>query len=390
MTLKESSLINRISHVLAVLFFVGLGGWLFFFITSNQLPWDIFLANFIYFLGATQGVLIIAVILRICSAKWSGVLYRLATAVSLSFFPFALAMAISIIFFKDSIFYWAQTPHHPWNSQIFFILRFLLPMLLFYGVVFAIYKSSNADSTLSAEDMNSRHLFLGFLLLVTFFINQTIISWDMGMTLDPHYADTIYSLLFMAGSLMSGTAGLVILMSFLKKVSNEKMFKDDHFINIGQLLLALTMVTSYFRWSQFLTIWFSNLAEDTHAFYLKTSLNFRPVFIAMVILTVVIPFFGLIFKKVRNSEKNLSFISVSILIGFWLERYLLTAPALAHDNKAHLSLLNPVNMIFSVGIFCGIAYLLLNYLYKNPQLLPDDDGSIDANDTLIVNANGWR
>lgn len=386
---------------MVTLFVVAVAG-IFSFLISKEPPWNILLSNFIYFLGITQGALVVAVILRLSSAKWSNIFYRLASPIALAFLPIGTVMLITILLFKDSIFYWTDKAvyHHPWFDISFFMIRSIVPFLLFYLIAWLLFRNSQPQYLLrnpryykiisDETAFNKLHIRLGFLLLIAFVVNETFFSWDLGMTLNPHYAETVYSVLYIGSSVLGGTAALIVLMWFSKNYLDVKVFKAEQFSNMSQFLLGLVLIVGYLRFSQFFPIWYANMPLETKALYLKIFSAYKPVFALALTFTGVIPFILLIFSKIRSSDRALSIVSGFILVGLWLDSYLATTPPLAEKHViTNTFILSPVNIVFSLGVLSGFIFLLTYFFLKNPRSMPATEEAVE-DDMLVVKAEGWQ
>ncbi len=86
---------------------------------------------------------------------------------------------------------------------------------------------------------------------------HTVVSWIFGMTLRVGWNSTIFGLLFVAGAIFSGIATLVIVMAVLRKVYHlEEYITEKHFVNLGYLLAAFTLIMMYINASEYFTTGF--------------------------------------------------------------------------------------------------------------------------------------
>ncbi len=83
---------------------------------------------------------------------------------------------------------------------------------------------------------------------------HTVVSWIFGMTLRVGWNSTIFGLLFVAGAIFSGIATLIVIMAVLRKVYHlEEYITEKHFVNLGYLLAAFTLIMMYINASEYLT-----------------------------------------------------------------------------------------------------------------------------------------
>ncbi|RJQ33353.1 MAG: hypothetical protein C4562_00375 [Actinobacteria bacterium] len=353
----------------------------------------IFVTMFLFAMAVTQGALAIGVILRITSARWGASIFRLSLSLGLSFLPVGILMLAAILYSKDSVFTWAHsTADSVWFNYLFFIIRQSLAFVVVYGLALFLFIKSRRTVQIKDEGvpaLNNTLLLGSFFTLLSLVIYQTLTSWDIGMLLNHHFADTMYSVLNFTTVLYGGIGLLIITMFFAKKYSGIKVFGDEHFLTSAKIMLALTIVWTFLWWVQYMAIWFVQLPEETIPVYLRIYGYYRPVFLTSLVLLSGIPFISLIFSKVRNSASRVTMVAVSVLGGVFLEKYLVIVPVL---EKEHLItktfILSPVNIITFVGVISGVIVVFLMLVKYNPNILPDKDALV--NDPLIAKQQGWQ
>ena len=73
----ERQCYKKILLVLAVLFLIGAGSFTYMLATMPELiPWDFFVASFVYLLGISQFGIAFSAIMRICKTNWARPFYR--------------------------------------------------------------------------------------------------------------------------------------------------------------------------------------------------------------------------------------------------------------------------------------------------------------------------
>lgn len=364
---------------------------LLFWPIIGQANWAIVLVNFSYFTGITWAILVLGIILRITSARWGAYLYRLAATVTTSFLPAAAALLLVVIVSQFAVFYWTEESHNFYLNSTFFTARNVLYFILLYGVARAIFNASKPQKLSTASAINNRLLLLGFAFIVLYVYGGTMFFWDFGMMLYPHFTSTIYSLFTLAASLYGGIAALILMIAFLRRYAGATLFTDEHVKNLGTLMLGFVPVWLWLWGAEGYIIYFVNIAEETEPFYLRIFSEHLPTYVAMVFLTLVIPFHLLIWRKVRNNPRYITMIAVFPLLGLWLQRYLQVTPALVEEGRsASISLIHPANFIFTLGILTAFLFLLFRALSKYPEALHAAEETVLEEDLVITQAQGWR
>jgi len=191
---------------------------------------------------------------------------------------------------------------------------------------------------------------------------HSIVSWDFAMAPVPMWHSTIFAPYFVAGAIFSGIAGLIVAMAFLRKFLRlEEYLQPIHFDNLGKLLLMMVLLWLYFTISERLTTWYGNQNDEMAVFWLTQRGSFAPLFWVMVFCNFVIPFPLLAIKKLRTITGTV-IASSTIVVGMWLERFLIIVPSLAHKYLPYSwGSYRPtwVEITITVGTFAGMGMLYL-------------------------------
>jgi molybdopterin-containing oxidoreductase family membrane subunit len=159
---------------------------------------------------------------------------------------------------------------------------------------------------------------------------HTIVSWDFSMTLMPMWHSTIFGPYFVVGAIFSGIAALLIAMVAIRKFFNlQNYLLPVHFDNLAKMLFAMSLLWFYFTFTEYLVTWYGNEAAEMPVFWSKISGRYAPLFWLMVACNFIIPFPILAIKRLRTIPL-ICFASVLIVIGMWLERFLIIVPTLTH------------------------------------------------------------
>jgi len=159
---------------------------------------------------------------------------------------------------------------------------------------------------------------------------HSIVSWDFAMAPVPMWHSTIFAPYFVAGAIFSGIAALIIAMACLRKFLHlEEYLLPMHFENLGKLLLVMSLLWVYFVFAERLTSWYGNESSEMAVFWLTQRGSYSPLFWTMVTCNFLIPFPLLAIKKLRTITGTV-IASVGVVIGMWLERFLIIVPALSH------------------------------------------------------------
>jgi molybdopterin-containing oxidoreductase family membrane subunit len=161
---------------------------------------------------------------------------------------------------------------------------------------------------------------------------HTVVSFVFSMTLQPMWHSTIFGPYFVVGAIFSGIAALIIAMLILRKVYHlEAYLKEVHFRHLGSLLLAMTLLWTYFTFAEYLTAWYGGEEAELATFWSKVAGPYAVPFWLMVISCFLIPL-GLMCRRATRGVWGTTIASAFVALGMWLERYTIVVPTSVHPR----------------------------------------------------------
>lgn len=393
---------------------IGLAGMLTYFYLLAQEPgpetWGLFTVNYIFLLGITQFGVVFSAMMRICNAKWPKPFFRLAELTTVAFFPFAIVGFLFIYFYgKDDLLYWlsehsADAHLSSWLDAEWLLYRNLGAQLVFYALSFVYFITAllpdireDAARTGPAwrqalyrrllalkrerDDtaIRDRLYVLSVLILIAFVPPNTFVAWDFGMMLYPHYHSSVFPMYSIMGNLFAGAASLVLLHIILSRfVETEEFFSIRQFHNMGVLLTGFALLWLYLWWAQFFVTWFGNLPHEMAPLWKQMYGHYAPFFWAMMICVVGIPIAALIFQKIKRTLWAMELLTLVMVIGIWLNRYLTVMPAIRDDHTVFTSF---AEVVITAGWFSSFLFALLLMLNVLP-LFARWEIALDAEEEL--------
>ena len=178
-------------------------------------------------------------------------------------------------------------------------------------------------------------------------------SSDFAISLEPGWHETVFPPYFVAGALLSGFAMVIAIWhphaALLRRrgLHQRQSSRGD-----GQDPAGHSFFTSYGYFSEQFITWISGETSDKYV-YLNILIGFRQ-YAAITWITLCCVFIApqlLWIKRLRRNEKVLFVVSVLVLAGMWMERYLLITTSLSRDFLPS-----------SWGIFQPTIWDILTYL----------------------------
>lgn len=254
-----------------------------------------------------------------------------------------------------------------WLSLRFFLLRAILYFVAWGALVWALGRVSDRQDRPPevSFDVKLRRISGPGIVLYGFLITFAAVDWVM--SLDPHWASTIFGLIFMAGQGLIALCLVVVVGSLL--VNYEPLattWKPEQFHDHGKLMMAFTMMWGWFALSQWLIIWAGNLPEEI-SWYLNRSRGGWNIWaIAILLVQFAIPFAALLSRQIKRDWKSLRWIALWLIVARYIDLLWFIMPNF-EDRKGHFhySWLNLVVPVGMMGLWA--AYFFFN-LKRRPLL----------------------
>ena len=362
-------------------FWIGASG------SQAERTWQVFLVNYLFWSGLAFGSVLISAALVITKARWGRPLKRLAEA-PVAFLPLSFLLFWVLYLGRDKLFPWIHEPvpqKEAWLNTGFLFARDGVSLFLLTAVSLAlVYYSVRGEREIYSQGMGvwegtrdrgeenlHKQAILSPLLAILYALILSLIAFDLVMSLSPKWHSTLFGMYFFTGGFYSALAGLMVLSVIsVKTLKMEPFIQKRQFHDLGKLLLGFCLVTGDFFFSQFLVIWYGNLPEETRFVITRVSSSpWKPLAWTVLVVCFALPFVVLISRKAKMNQGLMLILSGIILIGMWLERFLLVAPSLWKGKELPLGL---AEILISLG-FLGLMGLSLLWFFNRFPLLPISD-----------------
>jgi hypothetical protein len=147
----------------------------------------------------------------------------------------------------------------------------------------------------------------------------------------------------------------------------DGVVRDAHLHDLGKLLLAFTTLWAYMWLSQYLLIWYSNLPEEVTYYLRRTNEPWMQLFVLNLVVNWVVPFLVLLPRATKRRSPILAAVCVLLLIGHWLDLYLLIMP-----DAWSAPVAGPLEVIIPLG-YLSFAFLLISRALVRAPLVPLND-----------------
>jgi molybdopterin-containing oxidoreductase family membrane subunit len=390
-----------------VLFARGVGVW------GINIPvaWGFAIINFVWWIGIGHAGTLISAILLLLNQKWRNSINRFAEAMTL--FAVACAGLFPILHLgRPWLFYWLMPYPNTMNIQpqfrsplvwdVFAVSTYatvsllfwfvgLLPDLatlrdrsrnsvarLFYGVLAMGWRGSARHWRV--HDQAS--LLLAGLATPLVLSVHTVVSFDFTVAILPGWHSTIFPPYFVAGAIYSGFAMVLVLAIPLRAVYGlQGMITMRHLDNSAKVMLATGLLVAYSYLTEIFMAWYSGNPFEQFVIWNRMTGPYAPGFWALILCNLVIPQL-LWIRKVRLNTVALFFIAVVVLVGMWLERYVIIVTSLHRDflptswGMYYPTAIDWMIYLGTIGLFLFLFFMFIRLLpmisiFEVRTLLPE-------------------
>ncbi len=348
--------------------------------------WGLYITNYIFFIGISHAGTLISAILRLTGAEWRRPITRIAEVITV----IALIMGSSNILFHlgrpELILTPFLTPQFLspliWdvcaislylNGSIIYLYLPLIPDLALLRDRSPRFRPLYRVLALGWEGTPRQHAllekaisFMAVAIIPIAVSVHTVVSWTLAMTLVPMWHTAIFGPYFVVGAIFSGIAALIVAMAILRKAFHlEAFFTPLSFTNLGLLLITMSCLWAYFTLAEHLTAWYGHEHAEMAVLDSRLTGAFAPYFWTMVIACFVVPLAILSFRKTRTITGSVV-ASVSVLVGMWLERFVIVVSSASHPRSQQmwdLGTYSPSTVEMAVTAAQFAAFVLMYALF---------------------------
>ena len=350
--------------------------------------WQALLFNWLFWSSLAMGMVMFSVALHGTNADWAWSVRRFALG-GVAFLPISFVLLFVVLFGGHETYFhhWLHVEGDPvidaksgWLNWPGLAIRDILAVTLLYGMalVWAYYhvrpdvygvrgrnegfygRLTNGFRGVREEAAHSRKIlnrmtpFMG----VAYAVLWAIIAIDMAMSLAPHWFSTMFPVAFFWSGFHGGVAMTAIAVTLLRgPMGLEPYITKAQFHDLGKLVFAFSVFWMYLNWSQYIVIWYGQWPWEQEFFVLRFAEPYAPISGAVVLLVFALPFLGLLTRPPKKIPQVVAFFASLILVGHWLERFLLVAPSIWEHENLPLGVLE-------IGLALGFGGLFLaSYLW---------------------------
>lgn len=314
--------------------------------------WGIFIATMVFWIGISHSGTFVSAILRVFNAEYRRPITRAAelmTSFSLicaGMFPFIHLGRVWVVYYMIPM----PNQRQLWsNFQSPLMWDMLAITTYLIGSTLYVYLPMIPDLAMARDHTNGwRHtlykwLSLGwrgleyewhylhmaikifaFAIIPVMFSVHTIVSWDFAMSMHIGWHSSIFGPYFVVGAIFSGVSAVITVLLVVRRTMRLEYFlRPEHFDALAKLVLIFSFAWTYFFFNDYLVEWYGGDWVGHQLLLFQARGPIAPLWYAMLLFNIVIPWLTLWNKRIRRSPIALFLITVGINIGMYLERVII-------------------------------------------------------------------
>ena len=302
------------------------------------------LVSWLFWLSIPLGALAIVMLHYLSGGSWGIVIRRISEStaatlplLALLFVPIAIGMRL--------IYAWAlpataagEPPleyQHAYLNVPFFLARAVLYFVAWIMVARVLVRWSQQRDLIADPDPRRFRLFAGPGLVV-YGITVTFASIDWAMSIEPHWASTIYPIMFGVGQVLAGFAFTITMAVVLRdREPFGRLVNPPNLVDLGNLMLTFVLLWAYLSFSQLLLVYAANIREEVTWYLARERPGWLTVAFVLIGVHFFLPFALLLQRAVKRNPVALGAVAVLILVMRLVDDYWLVLPGIRGADGFH-------------------------------------------------------
>jgi hypothetical protein len=333
-----------------------------------------YLLAYVFWIGLALGSLGVVMLHNLVGGRW-GVTIRSFIESGMRTLPLMAVLVIPILAGIPVLYHWVHPDpldavlrfKQPYLNVPFFIGRTVFYFIVWIGLMLLLSKRRERESR-----------FISAPGIIIFVFTVTFAAVDWIMSLEPHWYSTIYGAILLVGQTLNVLAFSIILLFWLsKRGALGDIIGPEHFHDLGNLMLAFTVLWAYTSFSQYLIIWSGNIPEETTWYTRRSNNGWQIASVALIVFHFAVPFFVLLSRFVKRRGQLLARVAAWMILARLLDLFYWIVPT-GHADHIGIHWLDIVAVIALGGIWITVFAWLLKKRplidLDDPRLVPQHGG----------------
>lgn len=372
----------------AVLTLIGAAAFLYGAMGKNALrAWQVFTVNYVFWAGLAFGAVLFSAVLNLSKAVWGRPIKRLAEAFG-AYLPVSFLLFWAFLAGKEIIFPWITKPVPEkqafLNAPFMFAREGVCLLALTVLSLLLVYYSVKADREWlknGRPEIRTEYPWSGLfrsqwrfspVLPAAYAFILSLLAIDLIMSLSSEWYSTLFPGYYFIAAFYSAVVAIYLFVLLAKnRIGLDKYLFPRQLHDMGKMTFGFAIFTGYLFYAQLLVIWYGNLPDETKFVILRTKLDpWKGWAWAVLFMVFVIPFLTLLSRKIKIKRVPMIVLTLVILVGLWMERFLLVVPSL-WEGRSGIPF-GVLEVLVSAGFF-GLVWLCVTVFLFRVPVLPVSD-----------------
>jgi Ni/Fe-hydrogenase subunit HybB-like protein len=376
------------------LVFTGIGIW------GNNVPvgWAFDIINFVWWIGIGHAGTLISAILLLMRQEWRTSINRFAEAMTIfavmcaGLFPLLHTgrpwLAFWLLPYPNTMGLWPQF-RSPLIFDVFAVSTYATVSLLFWymGMIpdLATFRDRAKNKLAKIfygmlamgwrgaarhwDRFETATILLAGLSTPLVLSVHSVVSFDFSAGIVPGWHTTIFPPYFVAGAVFAGFAMVLTLAIPIRAFYGLKDFiTEKHLDNMGKVMLATGLIVAYGYAVEAFIGWYAGSPYESYVLHNRLTGPYWYLYYSLLLCNILIPQLMWV-ARFRRSIFVLFFVSMSVNIGMWLERFVIIVQSLHRDFlPSSWGMYSPT--IFDFSMFLGTIGLFVFLFFQFVRVLP--------------------
>jgi hypothetical protein len=386
--------VNILLVTVGWLLYQGIGIW------GNNIPtaWAFDIVNFVWWIGIGHAGTLISAILLLMRQQWRNSINRFSEAMTIfavmcaGMFPLLHTGRPWVAFywlfpFPNILGIWPQFKS-PLMWDVFAVSTYFTVSLVFWYIglipdfatlrdrgknkyakyIYAFLSLGWRGSAKHWHRYEQAYLLLAGLSTPLVLSVHSIVSFDFAVSVVPGWNITVFPPYFVAGAVFAGFAMVILLMIPIRKMYGlQSIVTMKHFDWMAKITLATGLIVAYGYTLELFFGWYSGSKIERNLLDWRFFGPYAWAYWMLILCNVLIPqaFWK---KECRQSFGWLIFVSLSVTLGMWLERFVIIPMSLMNtylpsSQRLYYPTIWDFSMFFgTVGFFVFMMFLFVRFL----------------------------
>jgi hypothetical protein len=241
-------------------------------------------------------------------------------------------------------------------NPLAWLIRAGIYFTIWFGMAHLLNKYSRMEDESSDPIIRHRLSIWCSVGLLLYLLTITFASIDWVMTLEPHWFSSLWGVIFLVGQ---AHATLCVMMILVKKLAGDspllQKVEKRYFRDIGNLMLAFTMLWAYLNYSQFMIQYSGNIAEEAEWFVHRASYGWNIFGAVNIILHFAAPFLLLLMSINKTNLNNFVKLATFLVFARFVDLFFYVVPTFRESPLSGTPFYGMVPGLAPEGI--GFAFL---------------------------------